>query len=102
MSVIDIFKHSKAGGWEGNLRTLGINERLRLVPNDDRSSGNPPDSLVMFGPQRIGDAWEACARDDRQRDYLRLRIDDPSFARPITAALFPDDDGKSAQLMWRR
>ncbi|MXP24715.1 DUF736 family protein [Altererythrobacter indicus] len=31
---------------------------------------------------------------------MRLRIDDPSFARPITAALFPDDDGMSAQLMW--
>jgi uncharacterized protein (DUF736 family) len=102
MSVIGIFKPSKAGGWEGNLRTLGFNERLRLVPNDDRSSDNAPDFLVMFGPQRIGDAWEACTRDERQRDYLRLRIDDPSFARPITAALFPDDDGKSAQLMWRR
>ncbi|RIV79896.1 DUF736 family protein [Aurantiacibacter xanthus] len=102
MSVLGTFKPSKTGGWEGNLRTLGINEPLRLVPNDDHSSDNAQAFHVMFGPQRIGDAWEAYTRDERQRDYLRLRIDDPSFARPMIAALFPDDDGKSAQLMWRR
>ncbi|HEY9578289.1 MAG TPA: DUF736 family protein [Rhizorhapis sp.] len=102
MSVIGIFKPSKEGGWEGNLRTLGINERLRLVPNDDRSSDDAPAFRVMLGRQRIGDAWEACTQDGKERDYLRLRLDDPGFARPMTAALFPDDDGETARLMWRR
>src|SRR3546814_16762812 len=92
MSVIGIFKPSKEGGWEGNLRTLGINERLRLVPNDDRSSDDAPAFRVMIGRQRIGDAWEACTQDERDRNYLRLRLDDPGFARPMTAALFPADD----------
>src|SRR3546814_3626732 len=84
MSVIGIFKPSKEGGWEGNLRTLGINERLRLVPNDDRSSDDAPAFRVMLGRQRIGDAWEACTQDGKERDYLRLRLDDPGFARPMT------------------
>src|SRR3546814_18737728 len=87
MSVIGIFKPSKEGGWEGNLRTLGINERLRLVPNDDRSSDDAPAFRVMLGRQRIGDAWEACTQDGKERDYLRLRLHDPGFARPMHAAL---------------
>src|SRR3546814_14482450 len=102
MSVIGIFKPSKEGGWEGNLRTLGINERLRLVPNDDRSSDDAPAFRVMLGRQRIGDAWEACTQDGKERDYLRLRLDDTGFARPMTAALFPDAAGETARLMWRR
>src|SRR3546814_9929155 len=80
----DLFKPSKEGGWEGNLRTLGINERLRLVPNDDRSSDDAAAFRVMLGRQRIGDAWEACTQDGKERDYLRLRLDDPGFARPMT------------------
>src|SRR3546814_2610681 len=69
MSVIGIFKPSKEGGWEGNLRTLGINERLRLVPNDDRSSDDAPAFRVMLGRQRIGDAWEACTQDGRSEEH---------------------------------
>src|SRR3546814_20171535 len=83
MSVIGIFKPSKEGGWDGNLRTLGINERLRLVPNDDRSSDDAPAFRVMLGRQRIGDACAACTQAGRERDYLRLRLDDPGFARPM-------------------
>src|SRR3546814_16090446 len=77
MSVIGIFKPSKEGGWEGNLRTLGINERLRLVPNDDRSSDDAPAFRVMLGRQRIGDAWAACTQDGKERDYLRQRLAAP-------------------------
>src|SRR3546814_9758707 len=99
MSVIGIFKPSKEGGWEGNLRTLGINERLRLVPNDDRSSDDAPAFRVMLGRQRIGDAWEACTQDERDRNYLRLRLDDPGFARPMTAARSEEHTSELQSLM---
>ena len=35
------------------------------------------------------------------RDYLSVQLDDPSFAEPIRAALFEDDEG-AAYLVWNR
>src|SRR3546814_16023150 len=102
MSVIGIFKPSKEGGWEGNLRTLGINERLRLVPNDDRSSDDAPAFRVMLGRQRIGAAWEACTQDGKERDSLRLRRDDHGFARTMHGARIPDDDGETGRVERKR
>jgi len=51
----------------------------------------------MMGWQVIGDAWERQSRTETPRDYLRVLIDDPLC--PISAALFPDPEGISAQLV---
>ncbi|TWB48254.1 DUF736 domain-containing protein [Nitrospirillum viridazoti] len=101
MSVIGHFILAKDGGWTGTIRTLLINAKVRLVPNDNRDQVNAPAYRVLIGYYRVGDAWEAQAAND-QRSYLRLRLDDPSLAEPLSAALFPSDDGASAQLVWNR
>ena len=36
------------------------------------------------------------------RDYLGLKLDDPSFTAPICANLFDDEDGKGHSLIWSR
>ena len=36
------------------------------------------------------------------KDYLRVRLDDPSWAGPISAALFQSEDGNEAELVWSR
>ena len=45
-------------------------------------------------------------KDDVQsnegRDYLSLKLDDPSFTAPIFANLFDDPDGESYTLIWSR
>lgn len=102
MMIIGSFKLAKTGGWEGTIRTLTINEKVRLVPNDDRMSANAPAFRVMLGWRRIGDAWEAKSDARPPRDYLRLRIDDPAFAMPLRVALLINDDGGSARLIWNR
>jgi uncharacterized protein (DUF736 family) len=102
MPVIGIFIPAKDGGWTGSLRTLTIGVKLRLVPNDNRDHDNAPAFRVFVGATRIGDAWEARSGGDHPKDYLRIKLDDPSLPEPISAALFPSEDGSEAQLVWNR
>lgn len=100
--VIGRFKASRQGGWEGEIQTLTISRKIRLVPNDERISERAPAFRVMLGWQQIGAAWEERSKGEVPRDYLRLILDDPLFQHPRKAALFPDADGNSAQLVWDR
>lgn len=93
---------SKEGGWIGFIHTLTIHSKIRLVPNDDATGENSPAFRVILGNARIGDAWEAKTNGDAPKNFLRLRIDDPCFPEPISAALFPSDTGTLAQLVWNR
>lgn len=103
MATIGIFIPSNDGGWTGTIRTLSINARVRLVPNDSRDDSKAPAYRLMLGHRRIGDAWEAqTSNDDRPRAYLRVRFDDPAFPAPIDAALFSDPEGVKFQLIWNR
>lgn len=97
--VIGRFKRSRQGGWEGDINTLTIQRHIRLVPNDDRVNAASPAFCVMLGWQSIGDAWERRSQGEPPRDYLRVFINDP--IHPIRAALFPDDEGITAQMLWR-
>ncbi len=99
--VIGRFKRSKQGGWEGEIDTLTIQKRrIRLVPNDNRTSDNAPAFRVMLGWEDIGEAWEKQSRSDPPRDYLRVRMDDPFCPNsPISAVLWPDAEGLKARLM---
>lgn len=100
--VIGSFKPSQQGGWEGRIHTLTIDRKVRLVPSDDRVSDIAPAFRLMLGWQRIGDAWEERSKGENPRDFLRVRFEDPAFPHPCNAALFPDAEGKSAQLVWNR
>jgi len=48
----------------------------------------------------IGAAWSK--RSNEGREYLGLKLDDPSFNAPIYANLFDDEDGESHSLIWSR
>ncbi len=102
MALIGIFTPAKDGGWVGSIQTLTFNAKLRFVPNDDRAEANAPAFRVFLGQSRIGDAWEARSGGEDPKDYLRVRLDDPSLLEPFSAALFPAEDGRSAQLVWKR
>jgi len=99
---IGSFTLSKDGGWIGSIRTLTLDAKLRLVPNDDRASEKAPAFRVLLGNTRIGDAWEAQTTGDTSKTYLRLRLDDPCLLEPISVALFPTDEGDKARLVWNR
>lgn len=100
--VIGHFTASKDGGWNGSIQTLKIDTKVRFVPNDNRDNEKAPAFRVFAGKSRIGDAWAARTSADKPKDYLQVTFDGPDLAEPLQAALFPSDEGKEAQLVWRR
>lgn len=100
--MIGTFTPAKDGGWIGTIRTLTIDAKVRLVPNDDRTSMNAPAFRVFVGNSRIGEAWEAKTGGLSPKDYLRIKLDDPILREPISAVMFELEDGSGAQLLWGR
>ena len=47
-----------------------------------------------------GAAWSK--RSNEGRDYLSVKLDDPSFTQPICANLFDAEDGAGYSLIWSR
>ena len=56
--------------------------------------------FVLAAIAEIGGAWTK--RSNEGRDYLGLKLDDPSFNAPIYANLFDDEDGEAYSLIWSR
>ena len=102
MSVIGTFTPAKDGGWDGSIHTLTINTKVRLVPNDNRENENAPAFLIFAGRSELGAAWKQKTNGENPRDYLSVKLDDPSLPEAISAALFKAADGKEAQLVWSR
>ena len=102
MSVIGTFTSAKDGGWNGSIQTLTINTKVRLVPNDNRENENAPAFLIFAGRSELGAAWQQRTNGETPRDYLSVKLDDPSLPEAISAALFEAADGKEAQLVWSR
>jgi uncharacterized protein (DUF736 family) len=100
--LIGNFALAKDGGWIGFVHTLTIHTKIHLIPNDDRSGNTTPAFHIIAGNARIGEAWEAKSIGSSPKPYLRLRLDDPLFPEPLSAALFPSDTGNTAQLVWNR
>lgn len=102
MSVIGTFTPAKDGGWTGTIRTLTIAVKARFVPNDNRDSERAPAFRIFAGHSEVGAAWRERTSGENQREYLSVRLDDPSLVEPISMAMFEAPDGKTAQLVWAR
>ncbi len=100
MATIGSFK--KTGNeYTGSITTLSLQAKnVRIVPEETRSNDNAPSHRVFVGKVEIGAAWSK--RSNEGRDYLGLKLDDPSFTAPIYANLFDDEDGKAYTLIWSR
>src|SRR4029077_2044354 len=59
-----------------------------------------PSHRIYVGRAEIGAAWSK--RSEEGRDYLSLKLDDPSFNAPIYANLFDDEGGDGYTLLWSR
>ena len=87
------------GGFTGTLRTLTLNVKVKLVPNEKASENAPDYRLQVIGGAEIGAAWKKTSQADRP--YLSVVLDDPSFPTAIYARLLEGEDGEHS-LIWSR
>ena len=103
MATIGTFKKS-ANEYVGEIVTLSVQAKnVRIIPEEDRANDNAPSHRVFVGRVEIGAAWSK--RSNEGRDYLSLKLDDPSFTAPIYANLFDAtviEGEESYSLIWSR
>ena len=100
MANIGSFKKS-GNDYTGSITTLSVQAKnVRIVPEENRSNDNAPSHRVFVGKAEIGAAWTK--RSNEGRDYLGVKLDDPSFTAPIYANLFADEGEDSFSLIWSR
>lgn len=97
MATIGIFTRSE-NGFAGAVETLSLNVKAKFIPAA-KESDNAPDYRILSGSVEFGAAWKKTAQNGRE--YLSVRLDDPSFALPIFANLIEGEDA-THQLIWSR
>ncbi len=101
MATIGTFKKTGSNEFTGEIVTLNLQSKgVRIVPDLRASGENAPSHRILVGRAEIGAAWSK--RSNEGRDYLGLKLDDPSFTAPIYANLFDDEDGEGYSLIWSR
>ena len=100
MANIGSFK--KVGSdFHGEIVTLSVQAKgVRIVAEPHGANDNAPSHRVYVGRAEIGAAWSKSSEEGR--DYLSLKLDDPSFNAPIYANLFNDEHGDGYTLIWSR
>ena len=101
MAIIGTFTRS-GSDFTGRIETLTLSvpAKIRAVEKD---SDKAPDFRVYAGKTEfeIGAAWQKTAKDT-ERDYLAVKVDDPSFPNPIYATLVEVHGQEGLQLIWSR
>ena len=100
MATIGTFT-KKDGKFTGTIRTLTINVKAQIVPVKEKPSKAAPDYRVFAGGAELGAGWMEMGKDS-DTPYLAVKLDDPSFDKPIRAAFFEDEDGKGGAMVWNR
>jgi uncharacterized protein (DUF736 family) len=103
--IIGNFKYDAASdSYTGDVATLTFNRsNVQLAPNEKSSIKEPDYRIVSETPNgtvEFGAAWKRTS--ERGQEFLSVSIDDPALSGSLNAALFPDEHGKSAALVWRR
>lgn len=99
MAVIGNFT-SKDGKYTGTIRTMTINVKAQIVPNENPVAG-APSHRIFAGGAELGAAWTETA-EESGKSYLSVKLDDPSFVQPVRAAFFVNEDDDTAIMVWNR
>lgn len=98
MAQIGTFTTGDNGTFAGAIRTLTLNVKATIRASD-KDSDKAPDYRVFNAATEFGAAWKRTSREGR--DYLSLKLDDPSFPAPIYASLVEGESGEH-MLIWSR
>ena len=96
MATIANLAKQKDGTFLGTLLIPSLNgQKIVLTPVEKKGKG--PELRVTIGAYEAGAAWK---RETETATYFSVKLDDPTFARPIYCALFKTPDGYA--LLWDR
>src|SRR5690606_21265312 len=98
MATIGTFHQAADGSYKGSIKTLTLNVKTAQLRPNEKSDDKTPDFRIFSGQTEFGAAWKRVSRENR--DYLSVKLDDPSFPAPIYASLVEAEDGYS--LIWSR
>ena len=87
-------------GYSGSIKTLTLNIKAKFVASE-KEHEKAPDYRIFAGTTEFGAAWKKTARDS-DREYLSVKLDDPSFPAPIYASLVKVDGDDGFTLIWSR
>ncbi|WP_354268614.1 DUF736 domain-containing protein [Bradyrhizobium japonicum] len=99
MATIGTFTASD-NGYVGSIKTLTLNIKAKLVASE-RENEKAPDFRIFAGATEFGAAWKKTARET-DREYLSVKLDDPSFPAPIYASLVKVEGDDGFTLIWSR
>ena len=98
MATIGTFTKQADGSYAGAIKTLTLNVKAAQLRLNEKADERAPAFRIFTGATEFGAAWKKTSRENR--DYLSVKLDDPSFPAPIFASLVEADDGYS--LIWSR
>ena len=87
MANIGTFKKS-GNDYRGEIVTVLLQKKnVTIVAEEPSENENAPTHRVFVAKAEIGAAWAKTSKEDR--DYLSIKLDDPSFNAPIFAVCLP-------------
>lgn len=98
MATIGSFHKQGDGSYTGSIKTLTLNVKQAHLRPVEKDNDKAPDFRIFYGQTEFGAAWKKTSRENRE--YLSVKLDDPSFPAPIYASLVDAEDGYS--LIWSR
>jgi uncharacterized protein (DUF736 family) len=98
MATIGTFTKS-GSDYTGSVKTLTVNVKTKISAAE-KDSDKAPDFRIFAGATEFGAAWKKTSK--AEREYLSVKLDDPSFPAPIYASLVEAEDGQSFNLIWSR
>jgi uncharacterized protein (DUF736 family) len=101
MATIGSFKKSENGDYAGAVKTLTLNVKARITPVE-KTNDKAPDFRIFAGRGEVefGAAWRKTSNEGRE--YLSVKLDDPSFPSPIYASLVEVEGEDGLSLIWSR
>jgi uncharacterized protein (DUF736 family) len=96
MAIIGAFTKNE-NGFTGAVKTLCLDVKARFVPTP-KDNDNGPDFRLLVGNIEFGAGWK---KTSQKRNFVSVRLDDPSFSAPIYANLVEAEDSTYI-LIWSR
>jgi uncharacterized protein (DUF736 family) len=98
MATIGTFIKTE-NGYTGVVNTLTLNVKARIALAD-KANDKAPDFRIFAGQTEFGAAWKK--KSNEGREYLSVKLGDPSFPAPIFASLVEVEGEDSLSLIWSR